>query len=124
MSSAETTGTGTPYAGGVPGGVPGTSGSTYPPPAATGDNYPPPPAATEVPYPRADAAEDDRTSLGELIGELTQDLSKLMRQELELAKAELSVKAKEGGASGARASPTTLKEDVEWAKTRTRSAAR
>ncbi|GAA1314930.1 phage holin family protein [Saccharothrix xinjiangensis] len=72
MSSAETTGA--PYAG----------------PPYTG-------GATEVPYPRPDAPEDDRTSLGELVGELTQDLSKLMRQELELAKAEIRQEASKAG---------------------------
>lgn len=40
-------------------------------------------------------------SVGELIGEVTQDLSKLMRQELELAKAELKEEAsKTGKAAG------------------------
>jgi len=37
------------------------------------------------------------TSVGELIGEVTKDLSTLMRQELELAKAELKVEAKKAG---------------------------
>jgi hypothetical protein len=37
-------------------------------------------------------------SLGELVGEVTRDLSQLMRQELELAKAELSDSAKKAGA--------------------------
>jgi hypothetical protein len=36
-------------------------------------------------------------SVGELIGEVTKDLSTLMRQELELAKAELKVEAKKAG---------------------------
>ena len=41
------------------------------------------------------------TSVGELIGEVTSDLSTLMRQELELAKAELKVEAaKTGKAAG------------------------
>ena len=41
------------------------------------------------------------TSVGELIGEVTNDLSTLMRQELELAKAELKVEAaKSGKAAG------------------------
>ncbi|MFC6093212.1 phage holin family protein [Saccharothrix lopnurensis] len=80
MSSAETAGSA------FAAGVPGTSGNTYPP-AGTGD----------VPYPRIDAPEDDQSSLGELIGELTQDLSKLMRQELELAKAEIREEASKAG---------------------------
>ncbi|MGY1619396.1 phage holin family protein [Geodermatophilus sp. SYSU D00691] len=37
------------------------------------------------------------TSVGQLIGEVTKDLSVLMRQELELAKAELKVEAKKAG---------------------------
>lgn len=42
------------------------------------------------------------TSVGELIGEVTRDLSTLMRQELELAKAELKHEAvKSGKAAGA-----------------------
>ncbi|GGP71005.1 phage holin family protein [Saccharothrix coeruleofusca] len=52
-----------------------------------------------VPHPRVDAATpgDDRASIGELVGELTQDLSRLMRQELELAKAELREEASKAG---------------------------
>ena len=37
------------------------------------------------------------TSVGQLIGEVTKNLSTLMRQELELAKAELTVEAKKAG---------------------------
>jgi hypothetical protein len=37
------------------------------------------------------------TSVGQLIGEVTKDLSTLMRQELELAKAEMKVEAKKAG---------------------------
>ncbi|MGW6443176.1 phage holin family protein [Lentzea sp. NPDC055074] len=39
----------------------------------------------------------ERESLGELVGELAQDLSRLMRQELELAKAEIREEAKKAG---------------------------
>ena len=39
----------------------------------------------------------DGTSVGELIGEVTRDLSTLMRQELDLAKAEVKVEAKKAG---------------------------
>ena len=38
-----------------------------------------------------------RQSLGSLLGEVTRDLSTLMRQEIELAKAELSQSAKKAG---------------------------
>jgi len=50
--------------------------------------------------PRTDVAQD-RESLGDLVSELTDDLSKLMRQELELAKAEIRQEAgKAGKATG------------------------
>lgn len=39
----------------------------------------------------------DQASLGQLIGELTEDLSRLMRQELELAKAEIRQEATKAG---------------------------
>src|SRR3954469_17673221 len=39
----------------------------------------------------------DGTSVGQLIGEVTKDLSVLMRQELELAKVELKAEAKKAG---------------------------
>ncbi|UZN05229.1 phage holin family protein [Cellulomonas sp. S1-8] len=42
-------------------------------------------------------ADDDRPSLGDLISAVTQDLSLLVRQEVELAKAELSQTAKRAG---------------------------
>ncbi len=41
--------------------------------------------------------EVEGTSVGQLLGEVTKDLSTLMRQELELAKAELTVEAKKAG---------------------------
>ncbi|MFD0200714.1 MULTISPECIES: phage holin family protein [Saccharothrix] len=40
---------------------------------------------------------DDQASLGQLVGELTEDLSRLMRQELELAKAEIREEASKAG---------------------------
>lgn len=46
--------------------------------------------------PRTDVARD-RESLGDLVSELTGDLSKLMRQELELAKAEIRQEASKAG---------------------------
>src|SRR5438309_1806859 len=46
----------------------------------------------------ADGRPDvEGTSVGAIIGEVTKDLSTLMRQELELAKAELKVEAKKAG---------------------------
>jgi hypothetical protein len=50
---------------------------------------------TDVPTPSEEKAS--RTSLGELLGEVTRDLSTLMRQEIELAKAELTQSAKQTG---------------------------
>lgn len=43
------------------------------------------------------APETDHQSLGSLVGELTSDLSTLMRQEVELAKAELKAEAGKAG---------------------------
>ena len=50
---------------------------------------------TEMPTPSQQQAAD--TSLGDLVGEVSRDLSALIRQELELAKAELSESAKRAG---------------------------
>lgn len=47
---------------------------------------------TDMPTPSQQKAAD--TSLGDLVGEVSRDLSVLMRKELELAKAELSESAK------------------------------
>jgi len=52
-------------------------------------------AETGLPHPAA--ADDDRATIGELVGELAQDLSRLMRQELELAKAEIRQEATKAG---------------------------
>ena len=50
---------------------------------------------TDMPTPSQQKAAE--TSLGELVGEVSRDLSTLMRKELELAKAELSESAKRAG---------------------------
>jgi hypothetical protein len=50
---------------------------------------------SDAPTPSEEKAS--RTSLGELLGEVTRDLSTLMRQEIELAKAELTQSAKQAG---------------------------
>jgi len=53
------------------------------------------------PYPQDRADEVAETSVGELIGNISNDLSRLFRQEVELAKAELKQEAsKVGKASG------------------------
>lgn len=50
---------------------------------------------TDMPTPSQDKAAT--TSLGELVGEVSRDLSELMRKELELAKVELAESAKRSG---------------------------
>ena len=50
---------------------------------------------TDMPTPSQEKAAS--TSLGELVGEVSRDLSELMRKELELAKAELADSAKRSG---------------------------
>jgi hypothetical protein len=50
---------------------------------------------SDAPTPSEEKA--NRTSLGDLLGEVTRDLSTLMRQEIELAKAEVSQSAKQAG---------------------------
>ncbi|MDQ1594993.1 MAG: hypothetical protein QOH40_1549, partial [Arthrobacter pascens] len=47
--------------------------------------------------PTAAHAKADATSLGDLLGDVTRDLSTLMRQELELAKAEAKQSATRAG---------------------------
>lgn len=53
-----------------------------------------------APPPSAAHAKADNTSLGDLLGEVTRDLSTLMRQEVELAKAELKESASKAGRGG------------------------
>jgi hypothetical protein len=52
------------------------------------------------PPPTAAHAKADTNSLGELLGDVTRDLSTLMRQELELAKAEAKQSATKAGKGG------------------------
>jgi len=68
----------------------------YQEPAYTGADQP---HAGNLGTPMTDEGRPDieGTSVGALIGEVTKDLSVLMRQELELAKAELKVEAKKAG---------------------------
>jgi hypothetical protein len=58
--------------------------------------------SSQIPEPPASAAhvKADNTSLGDLLGEVTRDLSTLMRQEVELAKAELKDSAGKAGKGG------------------------
>jgi hypothetical protein len=57
----------------------------------------PPDVHTPSDLPTPSEQKAATTSLGDLVGEVTRDLSTLMRQELELAKAELSQSAKRAG---------------------------
>lgn len=69
---------------------------TTPPPAAP----PPGPAAASTPPPRPTtrpAADPTEQSVGRLVGEVTKDLSTLIRQEVALAKAEAADSAKKAG---------------------------
>lgn len=54
--------------------------------------------STEIPEPPPTRAES--TSLGDLLGQVTQDMSTLMRQEVELAKVELKQSATRAGKGG------------------------
>jgi hypothetical protein len=68
---------------------------TTPPPAA-----PPPPGPAATPPPRPTtrpAADPTEQSVGHLVGEVTKDLSTLIRQEVALAKAEATDSAKQAG---------------------------
>jgi F0F1-type ATP synthase assembly protein I len=87
-----------PYTGGgaPPLGDPGagyTQGATsYVPPASQPDYGDAAGPMTEEGHPDVEG-----TSVGDLIGEVTRDMSTLMRQELELAKAELKAEATKAG---------------------------
>ena len=54
-------------------------------------------ATMGTPTTEAGRPDVEGTSVGQLIGEVTKDLSTLMRQELELAKVEVKVEAKKAG---------------------------
>lgn len=82
-------------------------GDQYPPgrhEAGPPGAYAPSPGGSHAPPPHAAGPHDDigDVSLGELVGNVTRDLSTLMRQELALAQAELKTEArKTGKAAGA-----------------------
>ena len=102
----------TPYSGATPPGEPDVGPMTTPiPTTATArhtemsQNYATDyaagqqPASGDIGMPVTDAGRPDveSASVGELIGEVTKDLSTLMRQELDLARAELTTEAKKAG---------------------------
>jgi Putative Actinobacterial Holin-X, holin superfamily III len=82
-------------------------GDQYPPgrhEAGPPGAYAPSPGGSHAPPPHAAGPHEDigDVSLGELVGNVTRDLSNLMRQELALAQAELKTEArKTGKAAGA-----------------------
>jgi len=86
----------TPYSGGAPG-APPVGEPNFAQGGAT--SYTPPTPGAQAHYGDAQPMTDDGhpdvegTSVGSLIGEVTRDMSTLMRQELELAKAELREEA-------------------------------
>ena len=96
----------TPYSGSSPTGA--HSGDTQSIPAVgyegTDPNYAVPPESYgahsgDLGTPMTDEGRPDveDTSVGQLLGEVSRDLSTLMRQELDLAKVELKVEAKKAG---------------------------
>ena len=59
-----------------------------------------------TPYrPEVHDADGGQPGIGELIGEITGDLSRLFRQEVELAKAEVREEAKKAGKGAEQAAP-------------------
>jgi hypothetical protein len=62
-------------------------------------------------------ADHEDASTADLLKALSEQTTRLVRQEPELAKTELAVK-------GNRASVESVKEDVQWTKTRARQARR
>jgi len=83
---------------------PGPAGAPPVDPYAAGGAYASPPAGSTAAPPRAAGPYEDvgDVSLGELVGNVTRDLSTLLRQELALAQAELKSEArKTGKAAGA-----------------------
>jgi hypothetical protein len=81
-----------PYSGASPAGPP----QDYPEP--TPQNYAADySGAMGTPTTEEGRPDVDGTSVGQLIGEVTRDLSTLMRQELELAKVEVKAEAKKAG---------------------------
>ncbi|ROP36412.1 phage holin family protein [Saccharothrix texasensis] len=86
-----------PLAGTVPatGAVPPTGAAPHPravpPTGAT------PPLGAVPPRGAVPPADEEEPTLGQLVGDLAEDLSRLMRQELELAKAEIRQEATKAG---------------------------
>src|SRR6476469_10901711 len=87
----------TPYSGATSAGTT-QSLPPVPPAGAVQENYAADYSGSMgTPTTEAGRPDVEGTSVGQLIGEVTKNLSTLMRQELELAKAELTVEAKKAG---------------------------
>ncbi|MCU1670100.1 MAG: uncharacterized protein JWP40_3027 [Blastococcus sp.] len=87
-----------PYSGAPPAGT--THGYAEPPQENFAAAYPPTESisgAMGTPTTEAGRPDVESTSVGQLLGEVTRDLSTLMHQELELAKAEVKAEAKKAG---------------------------
>jgi hypothetical protein len=70
--------------------------SRVPPPGSMPPGSMPPPSPGAAP-PTGAVPANDQATLGQLVGDLAEDLSRLMRQELELAKAEIRQEATKAG---------------------------
>ena len=89
-----------PYTGSTAGSAAGATGYTAggdPNYAVTPDAYGTHSGTMGTPMTEAGRPDVEGVSVGQLLGEVSRDLSTLMRQELELAKAELKVEAKKAG---------------------------
>jgi hypothetical protein len=88
----------TPYSGGGAPGAPPYGDPAYTQGGAS-SYVPPAPDYSDAAGPMTDEGHPDveGTSVGSLIGDVTRDMSTLMRQELELAKAELKAEATKAG---------------------------
>ena len=82
----------TPYSGATPAGA-----TPYAEPAAQQNYAADYSGSIGTPTTEAGRPDVEGTSVGQLIGEVTKDLSTLMRQELELAKVEIKAEAKKAG---------------------------
>jgi Putative Actinobacterial Holin-X, holin superfamily III len=87
-----------PYSGATPAGSQGYAEPTPTQPVTGQQNYAADYSGTMgTPTTEAGRPDVEGTSVGQLIGEVTKDLSVLMRQELELAKVEVKAEAKKAG---------------------------
>jgi hypothetical protein len=86
-----------PHSGATPAGAPQSYAEPGPTPAAEQNYAADYSGSMGTPTTEEGRPDVDGTSVGQLIGEVTRDLSTLMRQELELAKVEVKAEAKKAG---------------------------